>query len=345
MISFGSDYIEGAHPLIMERLMQTNMEQTLGYGVDEYSIKAKKLIQKACHNEEVDVHFVVGGTQANLIVIAAALRPFEGVLAATSGHINVHETGAVEATGHKVLTLDAVAGKIKASQVAAYMEHFLNDPTMEHTVKPKMVYISSPTELGSVYKREEIKALREVCDQYDLLLFLDGARLGYGLACDENDLDLEFLSKTMDVFYIGGTKVGALFGEALVIRNEALKKEFRFMIKQRGAMLAKGRLLGLQFMTMFEDNLYLEMGKHGMAMAKKLAEGFKEAKVEFFTKPITNQLFVVLENEKIEKLREKFIFETWEEVNEKQTAVRFCTSWGTKAENIEIFLEELRKLS
>ncbi|HIW21490.1 MAG TPA: aminotransferase class I/II-fold pyridoxal phosphate-dependent enzyme [Candidatus Dorea intestinavium] len=344
MISFGSDYIEGAHPRIMERLMKTNMEQTLGYGMDEYSLKAKELIKKACHNEAVDVHFVVGGTQANLIVIAAALRPFEGVLAATSGHINVHETGAVEATGHKVLTLEAVDGKIKASQVTAYMEHFLNDPTMEHTVKPKMVYISSPTELGSIYKREEIKALREVCDQYDLLLFLDGARLGYGLVCEENDWDLEFISKMTDVFYIGGTKVGALFGEALVIRNEELKKEFRFMIKQRGAMLAKGRLLGLQFMTMFEDGLYLEMGKHGMAMAKKLAEGFKEANVKFFTKPITNQLFVILENEKIEKLREKFIFETWEEVDEKQTAVRFCTSWGTTAENIEAFLEELRGL-
>lgn len=344
MISFGSDYIEGAHPLIMKKLMETNMEQTVGYGEDDYCTRAKERIKKACNNREVDVHFLVGGTQANLTVIAAALKPWQGVIAAKSGHINVHETGAVEATGHKVLALEAKDGKIEAAQVTSYMEAFLEDPSKEHTVKPGMIYISSPTELGSVYKRAEIIELRKVCDKYNLLLFLDGARLGYGLACKENDLDLEFISKTTDVFYIGGTKVGALFGEAVVIRNEDLKKDFRFMIKQRGGMLAKGRLLGITFMTMFEDNLYFEMGKHGIDMAEKLSTGFEKAGIEFFTKPVTNQLFVILPNDKLNKLLENYVFETWEKVDESHTAVRFCTSWGTKAENIDTFLEELRGL-
>lgn len=326
MISFGSDYIEGAHPLIMEKIVKSNMEQTVGYGEDEYCKKAAELIKGACRNSDVDVHFLVGGTQTNLCVIAAALKPWQGVIAAETGHINVHETGAVEATGHKVITLPGTEGKINAAQVDEYMKVYEADATKEHIVMPGMVYISSPTELGSIYSREEIISLRKTCDTYGMLLYLDGARLGYGLACPDNDLDLEFLSSCTDAFYIGGTKVGALFGEAVVLSNDELKKDFRYIMKQRGAMLAKGRLLGIQFLTMFESGLYEKMGKHGILMAQKLAAGFKELEIEFMTEPVTNQLFVILENRMIEKLQEDYVFETWEKIDEAHTAVRFCTS-------------------
>ena len=344
MISFGSDYVEGASPLIMERLLETNMEQTIGYGEDPYCEKAREAIKKACNNESIAVHFLVGGTQANLTVIAAALRPWEGVIAATTGHINVHETGAIEGTGHKVLTLSHVDGKISASQVEQYMKAYEADEAKEHVVKPGMVYISSPTELGTIYNKKEIIRLREVCRRYGLLLYLDGARLGYGLACEANDLDLPFLSQYTDAFYIGGTKVGALFGEAVVLSNDGLKKDFRHMIKQRGGMLAKGRLLGIQFLTMFENGLYEEMGRHGVAMAQKLAKGFLELGIPFLTEPVTNQLFVILPNILMHALLKDFVFETWEVVDEFHTAVRFCTSWGTKEQNVNSLIDAIRRL-
>lgn len=281
MILFQCDYNEGAHPKVMEKLMETNLEQTVGYGEDEHCARAAALIRKACEDDSLAVHFLVGGTQANMTVIAAALRPHQGVIAALTGHINGHETGAVEATGHKVLALPQKDGKISASQVKDLCEAHLNDASFEHTVQPKMVYISNPTEYGTLYTRKELEALHEVCRRYGLYLFLDGARLGYGLAAADNELDLPMIAACCDVFYIGGTKVGALFGEAVVMSNDELKKDFRYLIKQKGGMLAKGRLLGVQFEALFEDGLYMEISRHADRLADKLREAFTQAGFPF----------------------------------------------------------------
>ena len=284
MILFQCDYNEGAHPKVMEKLMETNLEQTVGYGEDEHCARAAALIRKACEDDSLAVHFLVGGTQANMTVIAAALRPHQGVIAALTGHINGHETGAVEATGHKVLALPQKDGKISASQVKDLCEAHLNDASFEHTVQPKMVYISNPTEYGTLYTRKELEALHEVCRRYGLYLFLDGARLGYGLAAADNELDLPMIAACCDVFYIGGTKVGALFGEAVVMSNDELKKDFRYLIKQKGGMLAKGRLLGVQFEALFEDGLYMEISRHADRLADKLREAFTQAGFPFWWK-------------------------------------------------------------
>ena len=254
MIQFQCDYNEGAHPLIIKRLTESNLEQTVGYGEDPYCEEARKLIKRACQNDSADVHFLVGGTQSNTTVIAHILRPYQGVLAATSGHINVHETGAIESTGHKVLAIPTSNGKLTAQQIDDAMQAHIHEDGPEHMVQPGMVYLSFPTEIGTIYSHDELKAIRTVCDRYDLPLFVDGARLGYGLCSPECDLTLPQLTQLIDVFYIGGTKVGALFGEAVVITNEALKKDFRYSIKQHGGMLAKGRLLGLQFATLFTES-------------------------------------------------------------------------------------------
>lgn len=342
MIHFECDYTEGAHPLIMSRLMDTNMEQTCGYGKDEHCERAAELIKKACGAPEAAVHFLVGGTQTNMTVISAALRPYQGVISADTGHIHVHETGAVESFGHKVLALPAQDGKITAAQIEKVCEAHRQDDSFEHTVQPGMVYISNPTELGTLYTKEELEQISDSCRKYGLYLFLDGARLGYGLAAPENNLTMEDLAKLCDVFYIGGTKVGALFGEAVVIINEALKKDFRYMIKQKGGMLAKGRLLGVQFEVLFENGLYFEISEHAIRMAEKLRQALKECGYPFLVESGTNQIFPIMPDEKLQQLEGKFSYCYQERVDETHSAVRFCTSWATKEENVDALIKELK---
>lgn len=345
MILFQCDYNEGAHPKVMEKLMETNLEQTVGYGEDEHCARAAALIRKACGDDSLAVHFLVGGTQANMTVIAAALRPHQGVIAAQTGHINGHETGAVEATGHKVLALPQKDGKISASQVKDLCEAHLNDASFEHTVQPKMVYISNPTEYGTLYTRKELEALHEVCRRYGLYLFLDGARLGYGLAAADNELDLPMIAACCDVFYIGGTKVGALFGEAVVMSNDELKKDFRYLIKQKGGMLAKGRLLGVQFEALFEDGLYMEISRHADRLADKLREAFTQAGFPFLVENQTNQIFPVIPDSVLKKMGENYGYTYQERVDETHSAVRFCTSWATKEDNIDRLIADLKRLT
>lgn len=343
MILFQCDYNEGAHPKIMERLIQTNGEQTVGYGEDAYCMEAAQKIRKACGNESLAVHFMVGGTQTNLTVIDAALRSHQGVLCAATGHINVHETGAVEACGHKVLELPGENGKITAAQVeTACVEHRDND-SFEHMVQPKMVYISNPTELGTIYSRAELSALYEVCQRYGLYLFLDGARLGYGLAASDNDLTFADIARYTDVFYIGGTKVGALFGEAVVISRDELKTDFRYLIKQKGGMLAKGRLLGVQFDALFTDDLYLEISSHATVLAEKLREAFVKKGYELVAPNHTNQIFVVMPDAHLGALRERFGFSYDHRVDSEHSVVRFCTSWATEESSVDALIAVLEE--
>ena len=344
MIYFNNDYSEGCHPKILEVLTRTNLEQTFGYGEDEYCARAAKKIRALCGREDAAVHFLVGGTQTNLTVIAAALRPHQGVLCADSGHISVHETGAVEATGHKVLGIPSKDGKITAGQVREAVLAHRADASFEHTVQPKMVYISNPTELGTLYTKAELEALGETCRELGLYLFLDGARLGYGLAAKDSDLTLKDIADCCDVFYIGGTKVGALFGEAVVITNPALKEDFRYLIKQRGGMLAKGRLLGIQFDTLMTDNLYFDISAHAIAMAEKLKSTFEILGVPFLVPVQSNQLFPILPDEVLEKLAKEYVFSEQCRVDEGHRAVRFCTCWATKEENVRALCRELQKL-
>ena len=341
MIRFESDYLEGAHPKIMKRLMESNFDQTPGYGNDTYCEKAREVIKKLCKREDADVHFLVGGTQTNTTVIAAALRPYQGVVCADTGHINVHETGAIEATGHKVLALPSTNGKITAKQVVKAMEAHYQEDGPEHMVQPGMVYISHPTEVGTLYTKQELSNLSEVCRKYNIPLFLDGARLGYGLTSEANDLSIEDIANYCDVFYIGGTKVGALFGEAVVICNESLKKDFRYSIKQRGGMLAKGRLLGIQFLTLLEDGLYFEIANHANQLAMKIRRACEEKGYPFFMDSYTNQQFPIIPNEKLKELEKAFSYSFWEAVDAEHSAVRFCTSWATKEEDVVALLRKL----
>ena len=345
MILFHNDYSEGCHEKVMQALVRTNLEQTPGYAEDIYCARAAQRIRECCGREDLSIHFLVGGTQANLTVITAALRPHQGVLAADSGHINVHETGAVEATGHKVLWLPSNAGKICGAQVAEYMKNHRTDPSFEHTVQPGMVYISNPTEWGTLYSKSELSELSRVCRENGLYLFLDGARLGYGLMAEDNNLTLADLADLCDVFYIGGTKVGALFGEAVVISNPALGKDFRYIIKQRGAMLAKGRLLGVQFDSLFEDNLYFEISAHAARMAGKLRDCFMELGYSFFMPPQTNQLFPILPQRVREYLKSKYTFIEMDWMDEDCRVCRFCTSWATREENVEALCADIKKIS
>lgn len=344
MIRFECDYTEGAHGRIMKRLLETNDEQTPGYGVDEHCEKARAYIRKACHAEEADVHFLVGGTQANTTIIASILRPHQGVVTATTGHIAVHETGAIEATGHKVLTLPSDDGKIRAEQVKELYDAHWNDVTHEHMVQPGLVYISHPTENGTTYSRAELEALSKVCRECGLPLFMDGARLGYGLASKGSDLSLEDIAELCDVFYIGGTKVGALFGEAVVIINDALKKDFRYYIKQNGGMLAKGRLLGIQFETLFEDGLYYEISKHAVDMAIMIQEAFAKKGFSFRYDSATNQQFPILSDDVLLQLSKKYSYSFWEKVDATHSAVRFCTSWATDQKNVEMLIKDIEAL-
>lgn len=341
MYFFNNDYSEGCHEKVLEALTATNLVQTPGYGTDSYCARAAEKIKRKCGRSDLAVHFLVGGTQTNMTVIAAALRPHQGVLCADSGHIHCHETGAVEASGHKVLPLPGVDGKITGEQIADAVRVHRESDSFEHTVQPKMVYISHPTELGTLYSKEELCDISQTCRELGLYLFLDGARLGYGLAASGSDLTLPDIARCCDVFYIGGTKVGALFGEAVVISHPALSEDFRYMIKQRGGMLAKGRLLGVQFDALMEDDLYLTIAAHANRLADKLRQKMKELGIPFLVDGCTNQLFPILSDGILRKLSESYVFTEQERVDETHRAVRFCTSWGTAPEAVDALCRDL----
>ena len=343
MIYFNSDYLEGAHPEVLKKLVETNMIQTGGYGEDEYCDKARALIREACKAPEALVQFLVGGTQTNMTVISAVLRPHQGVLCAHTGHINVHETGAIESYGHKVLALPSDDGKVTADAVRDYVETHCKDPSFEHMVQPGMVYISHPTEVGTSYTKKELTALSETCRELGLYLFLDGARLAYGLAAGDNDLNLPDIAALCDVFYIGGTKCGTLMGEAVVITNDALKKDFRYIIKQKGAMLAKGRLLGVQFAALFENDLYKRIGEHAILLADKLRKEIKRLEIPLYQENTTNQIFVILEDGLIDALSANFVLSFTERVDASHAIMRICTSWATKEEYVDQLIEALEK--
>ena len=329
MIYFDTDYMAGAHPKVMERLMQTNTEQTSGYGSDVYTARAKELIKQACEAPDARVYFLVGGTQTNATVIDGILEHHEGVLAAESGHINVHESGAIEATGHKILTLPSYQGKIRAVDVRNYIREFYSDDTYEHMVAPGMLYISFPTEYGTLYSLNELEDISAACHEAGIPLFIDGARLGYGLAAEVNDITLADIARLSDVFYIGGTKVGALFGEAVVITSQDILKHPVPLIKQHGALLAKGRLLGVQFEALFTDNLYHDISREVVSKAIRLKKAFMEAGYDSVVDSPTNQQFFRLPNEVIDRLKENVSFEMWGPRGENESIVRFVTGWTT----------------
>lgn len=341
MLHFDSDYMEGACPEIMERLMETNREQTPGYTFDKWSKSARARIRKACGCPEAKVHFMVGGTQTNKVVIASILSPCEGVVAAVSGHINQHETGAVEATGHKVIPLPQTDGKLLAPALEEFMQAYSADDGKVHLVRPGMVYISHPTEYGTLYTKAELTALSEVCRRYHLPLYLDGARLGYGLVADGTDVTLEDVASLCDVFYIGGTKVGALFGEAVAVTHPGLARDLPPIMKSSGALLAKGRLLGIQFDTLFTDGLYLEISRNAIRTAGILAEGFRSKGYRFLVEPQTNQLFVILDDDTMSELKKHATFTFWEKTDASHTAVRFATSWATREEDVRALISLL----
>lgn len=344
MIYFNNDYSEGCHEKILAALMQTNMEQTPGYGMDPHCAAAAEKIRRLCGRADLDVHFLVGGTQTNMTVIAAALRPHQGALCAVTGHIHVHETGAVESTGHKVLALPSDDGKITAQQVRTAVRLHREDGSFEHMVQPKLVYISHPTEVGTLYTRQELRDLAAACQELGLYLFLDGARLGYGLCAKGTDVSMQDIAECCDVFYIGGTKVGALFGEAVVIRNPALKEDFRYIIKQHGGMLAKGRLLGIQFETLMEDDLYFQLSAHADKLADTIRQTLEELGVPYLVPGVTNQIFPILPDKALEELAKEICFTEMERVDDTHRAIRFCTSWATTEENVKVLTDTLRRV-
>lgn len=343
MIRFNCDYSEGAHPRILEKLAQTNLEQAPGYGQDTYCRQAADLIKSLCQTPQAEVHFLAGGTQTNLTVIAACLRPYQTVISADSGHINVHETGAIEATGHRILTVPEQNGKLTAEQIArCCKEHWLDD-NPEFAPQPKLVYISFPTEYGTLYSKEELSAIRRVCDENNLFLFADGARLGYGLEAPRNDVTLADLAACCDVFYIGGTKIGALLGEAVVIVNPKLQKDFRYFMKQKGAMLAKGRILGIQFLALFEDGLYFKLSKHADEMAQIIRQACAECGFEFLYDSPTNQQFPIMPDDLIKRLEELYAFSHTKRLDHRRSAIRICTSWATRREDVEQLVADIHK--
>lgn len=341
MYSFKSDYNEGAYPKILERLLETNLEQNEGYGEDRYSIEAVRLIKEKMKNEDVDIYFISGGTQTNLISIAAFLRPHEACISASSGHIYVNETGAIEATGHKVIAVPSDNGKLTAEDVLSVINSYNN----VHVVTPKLVYISNSTEVGTIYSKEELEALSKVCRENNLIFYMDGARLGSALSCANNDLTLEDISKLTDAFYIGGTKNGALLGEAIVISSHRLKDGFRQIIKQRGALLAKGRVLGIQFMELFTDDLFLKIGRHMNDMADILRDEISKLGYGFIAESPSNQLFPILPNDIIEKLQERYSFIIWNKVDENNSSIRLITSWATEKKAVIDFTDYLKMLT
>lgn len=344
MIRFDCDYTEGAHPRILERIVKTNMEQTAGYGFDPHCEHAAALIRAACENEALDVHFLPGGTQANIAVLGAGLKPYQGVLSPETGHINIHEAGAIEHIGQKVLPLPAPEGRITAEQVDAYCAEYYADATHDYIVMPGAVYISFPTEVGTLYTLKELEALRAACDKWHLILFIDGARLGYGLSAPGNDVTLRDIARIADVFYIGGTKVGALFGEAVVIRNETLKIDFRYHMKQNCGIIAKGRLLGIQFEVLFEDGLYFELGKKASAQAVRIREALKRKGAGFQADSSTNQQFVILPDSQYAVLAREFIFSEGRKPDKEHTAFRICTSWATEDAAVDRLIALIEEL-
>lgn len=341
MYSLKNDYSEGAHPKILEKIVTTNLEQCEGYGEDIYCIEARALIKEKLENDNVDIHFIPGGTQTNLIAIASFLRPHEACIAANTGHIFANETGAIECTGHKVIAMNSNDGKLKSHHVLEAVKSHTN----EHVVKPKLVYISNSTEIGTIYTKKELKELKAVCDEHNLLLFMDGARLGSALCSQGNDLSLNDISNLVDAFYIGGTKNGALLGEALVICKDSLKEDFRYHLKQRGAMLAKGRLLGIQFVELFKDNLFLEIGQHANDMANILRNGISELGYNYLVNSPSNQIFPIFPNDVIDKLKENYSFAIWKNIDDENTCIRLVTSWATKKDMVIKFVEDLRCIS
>ena len=332
---FDSDYLEGAHPAILEKLATTNFEQTPGYGSDKYCESARAKIKAACNCPNAEVYFISGGTQTNATVIDTLLASYQGVIAAQTRHIAAHEAGAVEFCGHKVITLPEHDGKLSAKDVEDYLETFYADESWEHMVIPGAVYISHPTEWGTLYTKQELQNLSKICRKYDIPLFLDGARLGYGLTSDDTDITLSDIARLCDVFYIGGTKVGALLGEAVVITRQNLIPHFFTSIKQHGALLAKGRVLGIQFDVLFTEELYLKIARNAIDKANKMKEIFKAKQYRFYLETPTNQQFIIMENRKMQELRQKISFSFWAKYDDNHTIVRFATSWATTDEAIK----------
>ncbi|MBQ7195646.1 MAG: low specificity L-threonine aldolase [Bacteroidales bacterium] len=344
MISFDSDYLEGCLPEILNRITETNLEQTPGYGEDRYCLEAAEKIRTAIKMPTAAIHFLVGGTQTNSTVISAILKPWQGVICATSGHINVHETGAIEHGGHKVIALPCTQGKISASQIEECILSHREDPSHEHCVQPGMVYLSFPTEIGTIYTLSELKAISDVCRRLRVPLFIDGARLGYGLCSEGCDINLPTLASLVDIFYIGGTKQGALFGEAVVFTDPAFCPEFRYNIKQNGGMLAKGRLLGLQFSTLFGDNLYYKASEHAVELALNIRDAFSKKGFSFLSESGSNLQFPILSDSQAEDLRRDFSFENWERTDSGHIAVRFCTSWATREKDVQSLISAIEAL-
>ena len=342
-LSFSCDYMEGAHPAILERLIETNFAQAPGYGADDYCESAREKIRAACGAPEAEIHFLVGGTQTNATVIDALLRSYEGVIAADTGHISTHEAGAIEFDGHKVLTLPQKNGKISAAQIATLLWQYEGDGNRAHTVMPGMVYISQPTEYGTLYSRAELEAISALCREKHLPLYVDGARLSYALACPENDVTLEDMARLCDIFYIGGTKCGALLGEAVVIPRPGLIPHFFTIIKQHGALLAKGRLLGLQFDTLFTDDLYTRIGENAIRAANDIRAALRANGYELFFSSPTNQTFCLMSTEQITRLRDRVDFAVWEVYDETHSIIRFATSWATKDEDVRTLCAILRE--
>ncbi len=339
-ISFKNDYSEGCHKAILEALVQNNLDQQAGYGEDEYSLAAKKCIQEKLGNLEAAVYFVSGGTQANLLVISSLLKPYQCAISATTGHILNNETGAIEATGHKILGVETETGKLAPKDILPILESHTNVP---HQVMPKLVYISNSTELGTIYSKTELEELSSFCKEKNLYLFMDGARLGHALTSDINDLDLKIISQNTDVFYIGGTKNGALIGEAIVINTPSIQEDFAFNIKQKGALLAKGRLLGIQFLELFKGNLYFDLAKNANQQAMKIKKELNVLGITFLSDTYTNQIFPILKNDVIEKLYEGFEFYIWKKIDDHTSAIRLITSWNTSDTAVEEFLKALKK--
>lgn len=334
--SFKNDYSEGCHPQILESLLRNNLDQQAGYGEDDYSKKAKDLIKAKIENQDAEVYFVSGGTQANLIVISSILRPYQCVISASTGHILNNETGAIEATGHKILSIEKENGKLFPEDIIPVLESHQNIP---HQVMPKLVYISNSTELGTIYTKRELENLSKFCKENNLYLFMDGARLGHALTSETNDLELKDIAELTDVFYLGGTKNGALLGEVIIITEKDLRPDFAFNIKQKGALLAKGRLLGIQFLVLMKDNLYFDLARNANQQAMKIKKALSERGVQFLSDTSTNQIFPILNNKIIEVLSEKFEFYIWKKIDENLSAIRLITSWNTNNEPVEEFIK------
>lgn len=344
MKRWNNDYNQSAHPSIIAAISELEGQNFPGYGTDNMCEKAKAEIRKYIHNENADIHFLVGGTQTNYIVIASALRPYQGIISAATGHISLHETGAIENTGHKVITIEGKNGKLDASMIEEIASEYDDCGIKEHIVMPKMVFLSFPSEYGTIYSKEELINIRKVCDKYNLYLYIDGARLGYGLGADECDVTLEDICNIADVFYIGGTKCGALFGEAVVILNDCLKEGFRNHMKQNGALLAKGWLLGVQYYELFKDGLYFDITKHADTQAMRIKKAFSDNNIPFAFESFTNQQFVILTNEQMEKIGKNNIFEYDSKIDDNHHVIRFCTSWATKISEVDELIEEIKEL-